>query len=74
LFFYLTNFEKPKYAVVMMVSQGGTGSGTSGPSVRKIYEAIFGIQGSKIDSTTAIFPSGPPKVIPLRIIPKVSAK
>ena len=66
--------EKPKYAVVMMVSQGGTGSGTSGPSVRKIYEAIFGIQGSKIDSTTAIFPSGPPKVIPLRIIPKVSAK
>ena len=66
--------EKPKYAVVMMVSQGGTGSGTSGPSVRKIYEAIFGIQGSKIDSTTAIFPSGPPKVIPLRVIPNVSAK
>ena len=59
--------EKPKYAVVMMVSQGGTGSGTSGPSVRKIYEAIFGIQGSKIDRTTAIFPSGPPKVIPLRV-------
>ncbi|MCX6425174.1 MAG: penicillin-binding transpeptidase domain-containing protein [Actinobacteria bacterium] len=66
--------EKPKYAVVMMVSQGGTGSGTSGPSVRKIYEAIFGIQGSKIDSTTAIFPSGPPKVMPLRVIPNVSAK
>jgi len=34
---------KARYAVVMTVSQGGTGSGTSGPSVRKIYEAIFGI-------------------------------
>jgi len=66
--------ENPQYAVVMMVSQGGTGSGTSGPSVRKIYEAIFGIQGSKIDSTTAIFPSGPPKVLPLRVKASVSAK
>ncbi len=35
--------NKPKYAVVMMVTQGGTGSGTSGPSVRKIYEALFGV-------------------------------
>jgi penicillin-binding protein 2 len=51
----------------MMVSQGGTGSGTSGPSVRKIYEAIFGIQGSKIDNTKAIFPSGPPKLLPLKV-------
>jgi penicillin-binding protein 2 len=35
--------DKPQYAIVMTVSQGGTGSGTSAPSVRKIYEAIFGI-------------------------------
>jgi penicillin-binding protein 2 len=35
--------DKPQYAVVMMVSRGGTGSGTSAPSVRKIYEALFGI-------------------------------
>ena len=59
--------ENPRYAVVMMVSQGGTGSGASGPSVRKIYEAIFGIEGSKIDNTKAIFPSGPPKVLPLKV-------
>jgi penicillin-binding protein 2 len=59
--------EKPKYAVVMMVSQGGTGSGTSGPSVRKIYEAIFGIEGSKIDNSKAIFPSGPPNLLPLKV-------
>jgi penicillin-binding protein 2 len=35
--------DKPQYAVVMTVSRGGTGSGTSAPSVRKIYEALFGI-------------------------------
>jgi penicillin-binding protein 2 len=51
----------------MMVSQGGTGSGTSGPSVRKIYEAIFGIEGSKIDNSKAIFPSGPPSLLPLKV-------
>jgi penicillin-binding protein 2 len=52
--------DKPRYAVVMMVSQGGTGSGTGGPSVRKIYEAIFGVRGSTIDPTKAIFPTGKP--------------
>ena len=28
-----------------MVSQGGTGSGISGPSVEKIYEALYGVTG-----------------------------
>ena len=58
--------DAPRYAVVMMVSQGGTGSGTSGPSVRRIYEAIFGIQGTKVISDQAIFPSAPPSQIPRR--------
>lgn len=58
--------DAPRYAVVMMVSQGGTGSGTSGPSVRRIYEAIFGIQGARINSNQAIFPSAPPSQIPRR--------
>lgn len=35
--------NNPRYAVVMMVTQGGTGSKTTGPSVRGIYEALFGI-------------------------------
>lgn len=56
--------DAPRYAVVMMVSQGGTGSGTSGPSVRRIYEAIFGVQGQKIIREQAIFPSAPPSQIP----------
>lgn len=31
------------YVVVMTVSQGGTGSGTSGPSVRRIWEALYDV-------------------------------
>jgi penicillin-binding protein 2 len=58
--------NNPQYAVVMMVSQGGTGSGTSGPSVRRIYEAIFGVRGSKVIKEEAIFPSTPPSQIPRR--------
>ena len=33
------------YVVVMMVTQGGTGSGTSGPAIRKIWETLYGIDG-----------------------------
>ena len=33
--------EKPRYAVVMMVSQGGFGASTSGIGVRKIYETLL---------------------------------
>jgi penicillin-binding protein 2 len=51
---------KPKYAVVMMVSQGGTGAGTSAPSVRKIYEAIYGITGSTIDPSKSVLAGGAP--------------
>ena len=58
--------DSPRYAVVMMISQGGTGSGTSGPSVRRIYEAIFGVQGQKVIREQAIFPSAPPSQIPRR--------
>jgi len=32
--------NRPRYAVVVVVSQGGTGAETSAPAVRQIYEAI----------------------------------
>ena len=35
--------NKPQYAVVMMVTQGGTGSGVSGPSVAELYKTLFGV-------------------------------
>ena len=44
------------YAVVMMVSQGGTGSGTSGPAIRKIYEALYGIKGTDVERERAAIP------------------
>ncbi len=44
------------YVVVMMVSQGGTGSGTSGPAVRAIYEALYGIEGMDVDGDRAAIP------------------
>ena len=44
------------YVVVMMVSQGGTGSGTSGPAVRSIWESLYGIDGEKVHTTKAAIP------------------
>lgn len=41
--------NKPKYAVIFMVSQGGLGGNASAPGVRKIYEAIFGVRGGTVD-------------------------
>jgi len=52
--------DNPQYAVVMMVAQGGTGSGTSAPSVRRIYEELFGIRGGTIDPATSILNGGAP--------------
>ena len=55
----------PDYVVVMMVSQAGTGSGTSGPAVRAIYEALYGINGMKVDPDNAAIPGTlPPNHLP----------
>ena len=34
----------------MMVTQAGTGSGTSGPYVRKIWESLYGVHGTTVDT------------------------
>ncbi|KRV46387.1 penicillin-binding protein [Wenjunlia vitaminophila] len=34
-----------EYSIVMTISQGGTGSGASAPAVRKIYNALYGVDG-----------------------------
>ena len=60
----------PRYAVVMMVSQGGFGASVSAVGVKDIYSALFGVVGNKVDPTKAIFPtSGPAQVIP-KVDPK----
>ena len=60
--------DKPRYAVVMMVSQGGFGASSSGVGVRRIYETLFGVKGSTVVPGAAIYPEGKP---PLKL-PKIS--
>ena len=65
--------NKPQFAVVMMVSQGGFGSSSSGVGVRKIYEAIFGVVNKKVVPENVIFPNGLPKTLP-KISPATKVK
>jgi penicillin-binding protein 2 len=66
--------NNPRYAVVMMVGQGGFGASTSGVGVRHIYETLFGVRGNKIIPGAEIFPTGkPPKELP-KISPATKPK
>ncbi|MFJ3700583.1 MULTISPECIES: penicillin-binding protein 2 [Streptomyces] len=52
------------YSIVMTISQGGTGSGASGPAVRNIYNALYGLDASgKQDIKKALLPQ-PQKALP----------
>ncbi|MFF3329559.1 penicillin-binding protein 2 [Streptomyces sp. NPDC002888] len=54
------------YTVVMTISQGGTGSGASGPAVRNIYDALYGVSDDgKIDKKNALLPT------PQESLPKI---
>ncbi|MGW4029038.1 penicillin-binding protein 2 [Streptomyces sp. NPDC004838] len=56
------------YTIVMTISQGGTGSGASGPAVRKIYEAMYGLdEDGGQDLKQALLPK------PQKSLPKISA-
>jgi penicillin-binding protein 2 len=53
------------YVVIMMVTQAGTGSGTSGPAVRKIWEALYGVDGTNVNPAKAAIPgTTPPADLP----------
>lgn len=55
--------KKPRFAVVVMVSQGGTGASTAAPAVREIYEAMYGSErGSKPLLKDGRLPSDLPKL------------
>ena len=57
--------KNPRYAVVMMVGQGGFGASTSGVGVRQIYSTLFGVVGNKVVPGAALFPEGkPPTQLP----------
>ncbi|MGK5631401.1 penicillin-binding protein 2 [Streptomyces sp. URMC 123] len=45
------------YTIVMTISQAGTGSGASGPAVRNIYNALYGVDAKGgIDEKKALLP------------------
>ena len=53
------------YVVIMMVSQAGTGSGTSGPAVRAIWESLYGINGTTVTPSQSAIPGvTPPSELP----------
>jgi len=66
--------DKPRFAVVMMVSQGGFGASSSGVGVRHIYETLFGVKGSKVIPGAAIYPEGKPPVKLPKISPATKVK
>ena len=61
--------DNPKYAVVMVVSQGGFGSSISAVGARDIYAALYGVSGGKVDPAKEIFPNGVPTKLP-KVDPK----
>ncbi|MET9614119.1 penicillin-binding protein 2 [Kitasatospora indigofera] len=51
---YLTTYSRD-YAIVMTISQGGTGSGGSGDAVRRIYQALYGVDDKgNVDTAKAL--------------------
>lgn len=56
--------DNPQYAVVVMVSQGGTGAAAAGVGARQIYNTIFGAVGNKQVPEKVVYPSGPPTKLP----------
>jgi len=62
---WVASYDK-RYAIVMMVSQGGTGSGTSGPAIRKIWETLYGVRGNRVVEGKAAIPGAtPPAGLPV---------
>lgn len=62
---WVASYDK-RYVVLMMVTQAGTGSGTSGPAVRKIWEALYGVRGTDVDTAKAALPDArPPSRLPV---------
>jgi penicillin-binding protein 2 len=62
---WVASYDK-RYVVLMMVTQAGTGSGTSGPAVRKIWEALYGIHGMHVNPARGILPDAkPPRGLPV---------
>ncbi|GAB2983616.1 penicillin-binding protein 2 [Nocardioides montaniterrae] len=62
---WVASYDK-NYVVVMMMTQGGTGSGSVGPAVRKVWETLYGIEAENVDPKKDAIPGGtPPDALPV---------
>jgi penicillin-binding protein 2 len=53
----------PRYAVVVMVEQAGTGGSVAAPAVRQIWDGIYGLEGHKAAYKHGLPPAGLPKIL-----------
>jgi penicillin-binding protein 2 len=61
---WVASYDK-QYVVIMQISQGGTGSGTSGEAVRHIWESLYGVHGLRVDRAHGAQPGAmPPSALP----------
>jgi penicillin-binding protein 2 len=52
----------PKYVVVMMIPGAGYGADTSAPAVRKVWDAIYGLEGQKAALPGGKLPASLPRI------------
>jgi penicillin-binding protein 2 len=62
----------PKYVVVMMIPDAGYGADASGPAVRKIWDAIYGLEGQKAALPHGALPALPRMNSAGQIVPSPS--
>ncbi len=58
----------PKYVVVMMIPDSGFGADVSGPGVRQIWDALYGLQGHKAALPGGKLPALPHITAPGKIV------
>ncbi|WP_119727758.1 penicillin-binding protein 2 [Thermomonospora amylolytica] len=56
--------RNPRFVVVAMISQAGTGGTYAAPAVREIYEAMYGLNGKKAALVNGDLPNRLPRVRP----------
>ncbi|MCW2706273.1 MAG: penicillin-binding protein 2, partial [Frankiales bacterium] len=54
--------DHPKYVTMVMVPESGTGGTTAAPIARKIWDAIYGLEGAKAALKSGALPKGLPVV------------
>jgi hypothetical protein len=53
----------PRYVVVVMVEQGGTGGTVAAPAAREIWDGIYGLEGKKAALEGGVLPTKLPTIL-----------